>query len=168
MWALFWVISTSVIQKKDVLMFGTKTFTHGDPGKTAVFHSFFPYVLEIAQSDYTRRDATAMGVIRTLSRIDRILSIYPWLKHVIFTALLMLWRTSGRKLFRVTMLQYASSSRNLLIEDMRTDVFPVGRANIPFSVLSCSNFMTTTDSLLTRFVHLLNFKVLLHSQDYEM
>ena len=43
-----------------------QTFTDGDPGKTAVFHSFFPYVLEVAQSDYTRRDATALGVIRTL------------------------------------------------------------------------------------------------------
>ena len=49
-----------------------QSFTEGDPGKTAVFHSFFPYVLEVAQSDYTRRDATALGDIRTLSRIDRI------------------------------------------------------------------------------------------------
>ena len=47
-----------------------QTFTDGDPGKTAVFHSFFPYVLEVAQSDYTRRDATTLGVVRTLSRID--------------------------------------------------------------------------------------------------
>ena len=49
-----------------------QTFTDGDLGKTAVFQSFFPYVLEVAQSDYTRRDAMALGVIRTLSRIDRI------------------------------------------------------------------------------------------------
>ena len=34
-----------------------QTFTDG----TAVFHSFFPHVLEIAQSDYTRRDSTALG-----------------------------------------------------------------------------------------------------------
>ena len=47
-------------------------FTDGDPEKTAVFHSFFPHVLEVDQSDYTRRDSTApLGVIRTLSRIDR-------------------------------------------------------------------------------------------------
>ena len=39
-----------------------QTFTHGDPGKTAVFHSFFPHVLEVAQSDYTRRDSTALCV----------------------------------------------------------------------------------------------------------
>ena len=49
-----------------------QTFTDGDPRKTAVFHSFFPHVLEIAQSDYTRKDSTALGIIRTLSRIDRI------------------------------------------------------------------------------------------------
>ena len=48
-----------------------QTFTDGDPGKTAVFHSFFASVLEVAQSVYTRRDATALGVVRTLSRIDR-------------------------------------------------------------------------------------------------
>ena len=47
-----------------------QTFTDGDPRKTAVFHSFFPHVLEIAHSDYTRRDSTALGIIRTLSRID--------------------------------------------------------------------------------------------------
>ena len=47
------------------------------PGMTAVFHSFFPYVLEVAQSDYTRRDSTALGVIRTLSRIDRIFINLP-------------------------------------------------------------------------------------------
>ena len=56
-----------------------QTFTDGDPRKTAVFHSFFPHVLEVAQSGYTRRDSTALGVRRTLSRIDRIFSIYPWL-----------------------------------------------------------------------------------------
>ena len=67
-------------------------------------------------------------------------------------------RISDRKLFRVTMLQYASSSRNLLIEDTRTNVFPVGCPNIPFFVPYCTNFMTTTDSLLTHFAHLLNLK----------
>ena len=36
-----------------------------------LLRSFFPHVLEIAQPDFTRRDATADGTIRTLSRIDR-------------------------------------------------------------------------------------------------
>ena len=51
-----------------------QSFTDGDPGQTAVFHSFFPHVLEVAQSDHTRRDSTALEIIRTLSRIDRIFS----------------------------------------------------------------------------------------------
>ena len=54
-----------------------QTFTDGDPGKTAVLHSFFPYVFEIAQSDYIRRDATVLGVFHTLSRIDRIFIKLP-------------------------------------------------------------------------------------------
>ena len=140
-----------------------QTFTDGEPGKTAVFHSFFPHVLEVAQYDYTRRDSTALGDIRTLSRIDRIFINLPMAeKHVISISLLMLMRTSERKLFRVTMLQHASSSRNLLIEDNRANVFPIGCPNIPFLVLSYSNFLTTIDSLLTRFVRCLSSKILLH------
>ena len=54
-----------------------QTFTDGDPGKTAVFHSFFPHVLEIGQPDYTRRDSTVLGINRTLSRIDRIFINLP-------------------------------------------------------------------------------------------
>ena len=54
-----------------------QTFTYGDLGKTAVFHSFFPDILEVAQPDYTRRDATSLGVIRTLSRTDRMFVNVP-------------------------------------------------------------------------------------------
>ena len=43
----------------------------GDAGKTALFGSFFPHVLEIAQPNLTRKDAAADGNLRTLSRIDR-------------------------------------------------------------------------------------------------
>ena len=53
-----------------------QSFTDGDPGKT-VFHSFFPHVLEVAQPHSTRRDATALGVIRTLSGVDRIFINLP-------------------------------------------------------------------------------------------
>ena len=49
-----------------------QTVTDGDAGKIALFHSFFPPVLEIAQPDDTRRDSTALAIIRTLSSIDRI------------------------------------------------------------------------------------------------
>ena len=53
-----------------------QTFTNGDTGK-ALFHSLFPHVLEIAQPDHTRRDSTVIGIIRTLSRIDRIFINLP-------------------------------------------------------------------------------------------
>ena len=48
-----------------------QTFTDGVAGKAALFCSFFSHVLEIAQPDFTRRDSTSDGTIRTLSRIDR-------------------------------------------------------------------------------------------------
>ena len=76
-WALIWVTSTSVIQKKDVFNVWNQSFTDGDPVKTAVFHSFFPQVIQVGKSDYTRRDSTALGIIRTLSRIDRIFNNPP-------------------------------------------------------------------------------------------
>ena len=135
-----------------------QTFTDGDPRKTAVFHSFFPHVLEIAQSDYTRRDSTALGIMRTLSRIDRILSIYLWLKHDMFTVTLMPLRTRGSEPFRVITQRYASSFRSPQIDDTRANVFPVECPIITFSVPCCSSFMTTTDYLMTRFVHLLNVR----------
>ena len=37
----------------------------------------FPKVLEIAQPDFTRKDSSANGIIRTLSRIDRIFTNMP-------------------------------------------------------------------------------------------
>ena len=43
----------------------------GDALKSALFRSFSPHVLEIAQPDFTRKDCTADGTIRTLSRIDK-------------------------------------------------------------------------------------------------
>ena len=46
------------------------------PGKDCCV-PFFQNVLEVAQSDYTRRDATALGVTRTLSRVDRIFVNLP-------------------------------------------------------------------------------------------
>ena len=48
-----------------------QTFTEGDTGKTALFRSFlFPHALEVAQPDFTRKDSTADGTLRTLFRID--------------------------------------------------------------------------------------------------
>ena len=54
-----------------------QTFTDGDTGKTAALHSNFPNILEISQPDYTTRDSSVGGVIRTLSRIDRIFINMP-------------------------------------------------------------------------------------------
>ena len=90
------------------------------------------------------------------------LSIYLWLKHVIAIALLMSLRTSGRKLFRVTILQYSSSSRNLPVDDTRANIFPVGCPNIPFF---CSILQQLRDDHRFSpdpFCALAEFKVLLH------
>ena len=75
-WALFWVISTSVILKNDVLMFGTSHSPMAAWERLLCSILSF-HILEVAQSDYTRTDATALGVIRTLSRIDRIFINLP-------------------------------------------------------------------------------------------
>ena len=76
-WASFWVIFNICDAEAGRFNVWNQTFTDGDPRKTAVFHSFFPHVLEIAQSDCTRRDSSALGIIRTLSRIDRIFINLP-------------------------------------------------------------------------------------------
>ena len=58
-------------------MFWNQTFTDGDTGKAVLFHSLYPRVLEIAQPDYTRRDTSFLGIIHTLSRIDRAFNNMP-------------------------------------------------------------------------------------------
>ena len=70
-----------------------QTFTDGDPRKTAVFRSFIPHALEDAQPDHTRRDSTALGVIRTLSRIDRIFVNLLLAEHESSIVILMSSRT---------------------------------------------------------------------------
>ena len=79
-WALFWVTSTFCgpedgrfhVWKKDGSMSGTRHSPMATRERLQCFIPFFPHVLEIAQLDYTRRDSSALGIIRTLSRIDRI------------------------------------------------------------------------------------------------
>ena len=66
-------------------MFGTRQSSMVTRERLPCF-THFPHVFEFAQIEYTRRDSTALGIIRTLSRIDRYLSIFLWLKHEIFTA----------------------------------------------------------------------------------
>ena len=48
-----------------------KSDLHRYTGKTDLFRSFFPHVLEVAQPNCTRKDSAADGTLRTLSRIDR-------------------------------------------------------------------------------------------------
>ena len=58
-------------------MWWNQTFTDGDTGKAALFHSLFPHVFENAQTDHTRRDSSVVGIKLTLSRSDRIFINLP-------------------------------------------------------------------------------------------
>ena len=58
--------------KKEGLTYGTKHSLMVTRERLQCFHFFFPNVLEIVQPDYTGGTPTALGIIRTLSRIDRI------------------------------------------------------------------------------------------------
>ena len=132
-----------------------QTFTNGDPGKTAVFHSFFPQVLEVAQFDYTRRDSTALGIIRTLSRIDRIFA--PMAEARDFHCHSHVFENLGKR----TIPSDHAAVRFVIQETHKSrtpEPFPAGCPNIPFSVPCCSSFRTTTGSLMTRFVHLQNLR----------
>ena len=55
-----------------------ETFTDGDTGKAASFHSLFPHVLEIAQPDYTRRDSSVNGFYARCHGLIERLSIFVW------------------------------------------------------------------------------------------
>ena len=57
-----------------------QTFTDGDAGQTAVF-LFFSHVFEIAQPDFTRKDVTVNGVIRTCPELTGYLLIFLWLSE---------------------------------------------------------------------------------------
>ena len=115
-----------------------QSFTDGDPGKTAVFHSFFPYVLENAQSDYTRRDSSALG--------GHSHSVEDWSYFYQSTHG---WSTWFPLLFsccwelreeNCSEWPCCSTPRHPETNSSRTraNVFPVGCPNIPFLVLSCS------------------------------
>ena len=126
-----------------------------------MFLSFFPCILEIAQSDYIRRDSSALGVMRTPSRIDRIF-IKLCQKNEIFTVTLMSATTWGIGPFRVTSQQYASSFKSQQFEDTRANIFPAGCPNIP---ILCPTLQQLHDD--HRFppdpsFALAEFKVLLH------
>ena len=87
-------------------MSGTRRSLMATRRKTAVFHSFFPHVSEVAQSDFRRRDSTAL-----FQGLIVFVSIHPWLKHEIFTVSLMSLRTWRSEPFRVITQRYTSLFR---------------------------------------------------------
>ena len=119
-----------------------QTFTDGD-GKDCRATFLFPHVLEIAQPDFMRRDSTALGIIRTLSRIDRIFITLPMAEARDFQCHSHVCENLG-----VITQQYASSFKSHHIEDTRANVCPAGCPNIPFSDPFCSGFTTTAISLM--------------------
>ena len=90
-------------------MFGTKHSPMATQERL-LCSTYFPYVLDVAQSDYTRRDATALGDMRTISRIDRIFINLLMAEARDFHCSYHVEENLGKKIFRMTMLQYASSS----------------------------------------------------------
>ena len=106
-----------------------QTFIDGDAVKTALFGSFFAHVLEFAQSDFTRKDSTDGGTIRTLSRIDRAFINLSMAEARDITAILMSLRTLVNVPSRVTTQQCVSSYRSRQIGATRSNVSRVGCLN---------------------------------------
>ena len=106
-----------------------QNFTDGDAVKAALFRSFVPHVLEIAQPDFTRKDSAADGTLHTLSRIDKAFINVPLAEAGNFHCL----RTLVNGPFRVTTQPYASFFKNRQFGTTKTNAFRVGCPNIPFS-----------------------------------
>ena len=134
---VIWVISTSVIRKKDDLILGTNHSPRATRERLQCSILSFHMSLRLPNLITQGETLQPLGSYALCRGLIVFSSIYPWLKHVIPIALLMSLRTSGRKLFR------GSSSRNLQIEDTRANVFPVGCPNIPFFVPYCSTIFCT-------------------------
>ena len=154
-------------------------FTEGDTGKMAVFRSFFPHVLDIAQPSSTRKNSAADGTIRTQfsrmlvkshsqtlqGRIPPLMVrfvfypestgrslMYLLLRRVIFIAILMFLTTLENGI----MSQFESSFRNRQIVATTSSEFRVGCPNIPFSALFCkrnSDVKVETDTSRTPAQH---------------
>ena len=131
------------------------------PEKDCHVPLIFPHVLDMAQPDYTRRDSTALGIIRTCRELIVFFSIYLWLKHVMFTVPLVFSRTWEIEPFRVITQQYASSFKSQQIEDTRLNVFPAGCPNISFSVPFVQRLHDDHRFLLIRLVRSQNSKFFL-------
>ena len=107
-WALFWVTSASVIQKKDDFMSGNQTFTDGDPRKTAMFHSFFQMFLRLLNLITRGGTPQPLGSYAFCQGLNVFKTICLWLKHEIFTVIFTSSRAWEIGLVRVITQQYAS------------------------------------------------------------
>ena len=138
-----------------------QTFTDGDTGKAALFHSFFHHVLEITQPDFTKRDSTADGTFRTLSRIDRTFINLPMAESQDFHCYSHFSRILGNGPYRVTMQLYVSSYKSRLSGVTRANAFRVGYPNIPFSSQFWDSSATITNLLMTHSSRFADSKVIL-------
>ena len=75
---------------------GNQTFTEGDPGKTAVFHSFFRMSLRLPNLTTQEKTVQPLETYALFQGLIGYSSINLWLKYVISTAPLMLMRISGK------------------------------------------------------------------------
>ena len=121
------------------------------PGKNCRV-PFFPHVLEVAQSDYTRRDATALGVIRTLSRIDRIFINLPFAEARDFNCSAHVVENLGKKTIpsdHAAVRLVIQKPTNRRDQNKR---IPSWMSKHPHFFVPLSSFMMTTDSLLNPFL----------------
>ena len=78
--ALWLEISTSVNLSKADSTLGIR-LSRRAMQERLLFSSFFPCVFEIAQPDFTRKDVTVNGVIRTCPELTGYLLIFLWLSE---------------------------------------------------------------------------------------
>ena len=102
-------ISTSVNLSKADSTFGIR-LSRMAMQERLLFSCFFPYVFEIAQLDFTRKDVTVNGVLRTCPELTGYLLIVLWLRHVKIIAILM----SSKILVNVPSRDFTASSCPIL------------------------------------------------------
>ena len=136
-----------------------QTFTDGDPGKTAVFHSFFPHVFEIAQPDYTKRDSTAFGIIRTLSRIGRLFINLPMAEARDFHCSFHVFENLGNRIIRSDHAPVRLVIQKPTNRGYQRKRIPSWMIKHPvFCFFFCSSSKTTTISLVIRLMRSQNSK----------
>ena len=113
-----------------------QSVTDGDTEKGALFHSLLPHVLETAQPDYSRRDSSVIGIIRTLSRIDRIFINLPVAEARDFHCYPHVFEIQENQSIPSDHAAVRFVMKNRLIGDNWANAFQVGCRNIPFPVCS--------------------------------